>query len=222
MRALTPFTATSLPIARRRRVRRGKDAEEEGDRGARARVGRGTEEDEEGEGSPSGFQRRASPGRADRKYRVAHQIFRRERPRVMAASPPDEAHRVVGREKEKDTVRMSRGREVQEERRRRERETERNLLYRSTAVRAMVGRRERDERDEEGRWQLRYSITSGISSASKLYAKCTRGPSPPRRGIDPSLRPSSLHPFRPSPPLPRRFPPSTPQRPRLPHVHHYD
>lgn len=35
----------------------------------------------------------------------------------MAASRPDEAHRVIGREKEKDTVGMSRGR-VQEERRR--------------------------------------------------------------------------------------------------------
>lgn len=159
---------------------------------------------------------------------MAHQIFRRERPRVMAASRPDEAHRVIGREKEKDTVGMSResageGKErVREKERERDIETERNLLYRSTVVRAMVGRRERDERDEEGRWQLRYSITSGISSASKLYAKCTRGPSPPRRGIDPSFRPGSLHPFRPSPPLPRRFPPSTPQRPRLPHVHHYD
>lgn len=76
---------------------------------ARARIRRGTEEDEEGEGSPSGFQRRASPGRADRKYRVAHQIFRRERPRVMAASRPDEAHRVIGRGKEKDTVGMSEG-----------------------------------------------------------------------------------------------------------------
>lgn len=93
---------------------------------ARARVRRGTEEDEEGEGSPSGFQRRASPGRADRKYRVAHQIFRRERPRVMAASRPDEAHRVIGRRKEKDTVGMSRGRgEKQGER---ERERERSTL----------------------------------------------------------------------------------------------
>lgn len=76
---------------------------------ARARIRLGTEEDEEGEGSPSGFQRRASPGRADRKYRVAHQIFRRERPRVMAASRPDGAHRVIGRGKEKDTVGMSKG-----------------------------------------------------------------------------------------------------------------
>lgn len=90
-------------------MEKGEEEEEEGDRGARARVRRKTEEDEEGEGSPSGFQRRASPGRADRKYRVAHQIFRRERPRVMAASRPDEAHRVIGREKEKDTVGMSRG-----------------------------------------------------------------------------------------------------------------
>lgn len=91
---------------------------------ARARIRRGTEEDEEGEGSPSGFQRRASPGRADRKYRVAHQIFRRERPRVMAASRPDEAHRVIGRGKEKDTVGMSRG-ERREAERKREGESER-------------------------------------------------------------------------------------------------
>lgn len=68
-----------------------------------------TEEDEEREGSPSGFQRQALPGRADRKYRVAHQIFRRERPRVMAASRADEAHGVIGRGKEKDTAGMSRG-----------------------------------------------------------------------------------------------------------------
>lgn len=88
---------------------------------ARARIRHGTEEDEEGEGSPSGFQRRTSPGRADRKYRVAHQIFRRERPRVMAASRPDEAHRVIGRGKEKDTVGMSRGAgEKQREERKRE------------------------------------------------------------------------------------------------------
>lgn len=188
---------------------------------ARARIRLGTEEDEEGEGSPSGFQRRASPGRADRKYRVAHQIFRRERPRVMAASRPDEAHRVIGRGKEKDTVGMSKGGGRGGKR---SREKERDLLYRSTAARAMAGRRERDTRDEEGRWQLRYSITSGISSASKLYAKCTRGPSPPRPGAASTPLPPvpSLHPFRPSPPSPRRFPPSTPQRPRLPHVHHYD
>lgn len=158
---------------------------------ARARIRCGTEEDEEGEGSPSGFQRRASPGRADRKYRVAHQIFRRERPRVMAASRPDEAHRVIGRGKEKDTVRMSREEERNSEK---ERERGRDLLYRSTAVRAMAGRRERDTRDEEGRWQLRYSITSGISSASKLYAKCTRGPSPPRLGAASTPPPPSQSP----------------------------
>lgn len=158
---------------------------------ARARIRRGTEEDEEGEGSPSGFQRRASPGRADRKYRVAHQIFRRERPRVMAASRPDEAHRVIGRGKEKDTVGMSKGGRREAERKR---ERGRDLLYRSTAVRAMAGRRERDTRDEEGRWQLRYSITSGISSASKLYAKCTRGPSPPRPGAASTPPPPSQSP----------------------------
>lgn len=96
---------------------------------ARARIRRGTEEDEEGEGSPSGFQRRASPGRADRKYRVAHQIFRRERPRVMAASRPDEAHRVIGRGKEKDTVGMSKGGGGREERsREKERKRERSTL----------------------------------------------------------------------------------------------
>lgn len=162
---------------------------------ARARIRRGTEEDEEGEGSPSGFQRRASPGRADRKYRVAHQIFRRERPRVMAASRPDEAHRVIGRGKEKDTVGMSKGGGEGERREaERKRERGRDLLYRSTAVRAMAGRRERDTRDEEGRWQLRYSITSGISSASKLYAKCTRGPSPPRPGAASTPPPPSQSP----------------------------
>lgn len=160
---------------------------------ARARIRRGTEEDEEGEGSPSGFQRRASPGRADRKYRVAHQIFRRERPRVMAASRPDEAHRVIGRGKEKDTVGMSKGGSGRREAERK-RERGRDLLYRSTAVRAMAGRRERDTRDEEGRWQLRYSITSGISSASKLYAKCTRGPSPPRPGAASTPLPPSQSP----------------------------
>lgn len=44
------------------------------------------------------------------------------------------------------------------------------------------GRREKNEqRNEEVQRQLRYSITSGISSASKLYAKCTRRPPPSRR-----------------------------------------
>lgn len=84
-----------MAIGRRRERRLGKRKVID----ARVRIRRRTEEDDEGEGSPSGFQRRASPGRADRKYRVAHQIFRRERLRVMAASRPDEAHRVGGKRK---------------------------------------------------------------------------------------------------------------------------
>jgi len=183
-------TSFTVPI----RADRSKEGERAGKKkviDARARIRRWTEEGEEGEGSPSGFQRRVSPGRADRKYRVAHQIFRRERPRVMAASRPDEAHRVIGRgEGERYGGNEQKRRGGGE----RQRERERNLLYRSTVVRAMAGRRERDTRDEEGRWQLRYSITSGISSASKLYAKCTRGPSPPHPGAASTPSPPSQSP----------------------------
>lgn len=118
---MTSFTAPPSS----RRSEEGKRAGKKKVIDARARIRHGMEEDEEGEGSPSGFQRRASPGRADRKYRVAHQIFRRERPRVMAASRPDEAHRVIGRGKEKDTVGMSRGAGGMKQR---EREKERSTL----------------------------------------------------------------------------------------------
>lgn len=87
----------------------------EDDRGMSKSQDTGQKKTMKEKGSPSGFQRQGLPGRADRKYRVAHQIFRRERPRVMAARPPDEAQRIIGMEKEKDTVEMSterkRGRE---------------------------------------------------------------------------------------------------------------
>lgn len=62
-----------------------------------------------------------------------------------------------------------------------------------------VGRREKyEQRNEEVQRQLRYSITSGISSASKLYAKCTRKPPrpvPPRHRQLAPARPSSSAPF---------------------------
>nr|KAF7392350.1 hypothetical protein H0235_017349 [Vespula pensylvanica] len=54
---------------------------------------------EEREYRRQAFSEQVSPGRADRKYRVAHQIFRRERPRVMAASLPDGAQKVIDSEK---------------------------------------------------------------------------------------------------------------------------
>lgn len=62
--------------------------------------------------------------------------------------------------------------------RREEKACKNPLLYRSALAKtALEERRKKNEqRNEETQRQHRYSITSGISSASKLYAKCTRRP----------------------------------------------
>lgn len=115
---------------------------------------------------------------ADRKYRAVHQIFRRERARVMVAGLADvDAQKSQNRGGARKGGRgrwmeMKEGEEAE-----REKNAENPLLYRLGEEGRQGGEKgEERERGREEQRQLRYSITSGISSASKLYAKCTRRP----------------------------------------------
>lgn len=115
---------------------------------------------------------------ADRKYRAVHQIFRRERARVMVAGLAD-----VDAQKSQNrggARKGGRGRwmEMKEGGRSGKGEKRREPFALSPRRGGTAGgeKGEERERGREEQRQLRYSITSGISSASKLYAKCTRRP----------------------------------------------